>query len=113
MTRQTKTITIESGRDIGKKFEITEPDAFTGEAIFLKLMSICAGAKNSDQMIKALTSNDAGREVWNSLINFVKIIPSESSRVTRPIDNQDIESPSTLIKLKTEALELITAFTQE
>ncbi|XKM12660.1 hypothetical protein RCS94_06435 [Orbaceae bacterium ac157xtp] len=113
MTRKTKIITIETGRDAGKKFEITEPDAFTGEDIFLKLMSLCSVTGKVDQMVKQLTTTDEGRSVWKSLINLVKIIPSENSSLTRSIDKQDIEDFNTLIKLRTEALTLIMDFIQE
>lgn len=111
--REYKIIEIDKGRDIGKRFEITEPDAFTGESLFIRLIGACGNIKSTDGMIKSLMSTDDGRIIWNELINFVKIFPSENSEVSRKLIKEDIEDYQTLIKLRTESLNLILNFTQE
>lgn len=110
MVIKTKTITIESGPDAGKVFELTMPDAFRGEDLFIKIMSVCSTADGSDEISKRLMATEDGRKVWYSLLDFVKIIPNT---MARSIDKNDIESPQTLIRLRTEVLNLLMGFITE
>lgn len=110
MVIKSKQITIDDGPDAGKTFEITMPDAFRGEELFMRIMALCSGSANGNQIMQSLTSTNEGREIWNSLINLVKIVMPAA---TRKIDKEDIESPQTLIKLKSQALEMFMAFISE
>ncbi|WP_170143319.1 hypothetical protein [Orbus hercynius] len=91
-------------------FEVTMPDAFRGEELFIKIMSTCSGASNNSQIVQRLMATSEGREVWKSLLDFVKIVPAS---IPRPIDKQDIESPQTLVRLRTESLSMLMDFITE
>lgn len=110
MARKTKIITIETGADAGKTFEITMPDAFRGEDLFMRIMSLCAGTKNNNSLLQKLMATDEGRSILNSMLDFIKIVMPIA---TRKIDKEDIELPQTLLRLRTEALGMLMDFITE
>lgn len=103
-----KRTTIDAGSDAGKVFEITMPDAYRGEAILMKILTLISDNTTNKKDIFQLTSTDEGVRLWDSLIDFVKIVPVD---IPRNIDKDDITSPMTLINLKTEVFNMILGFT--
>lgn len=119
MARRTKQITIETGRDKGKRFEITEMSAFDAEMFMMRIMSLTgsdgggsflSGGLNISGLLAHLNHKD-GAELYDSLLSCVKIIPGANDSIKRDIDKEDIEEFTTLFKLRTEALSIITGFT--
>lgn len=117
MARKTKIVTIETGRDAGKRFEITEPSAFEAEMFIMKLTalsneegSFLDGSLNINSLTNKLSTKE-GEALYNSLLQCVKIIPGSNSNIKRNIDREDVEDYLTLFKLRMEALNLITGFT--
>ena len=122
MGRKTKTLTIESGRDAGKTFLITEmpllqADRWAQQALFALAKS---GIETQDFAIDEgmlgmakLTLNAignidpiVGNELMDELLGCVQIIPSGG--VARGVifydDASDIEDVKTLFMLRKEAL---------
>ncbi|RKS84670.1 hypothetical protein DES39_1882 [Orbus hercynius] len=117
MARATKLITIntETGRDKGKVFLVTEPNAFIGERMFNQAFSLC-GEDVTPQSLMMKTATAEGRELWESLLYLVKYVPNPNDISTaREIDQRgdDIEDISTVIRLRGEALSMIVNFTEE
>lgn len=111
--RNTKIVTIDEGRDKGKAFLITEPDAFTGEALFVSLVSLCGNRLTIDEIMSKVAT-ERGAKIWASLLDHVKIIPTPSSPdILREIESDDIQEFNTLIKLRSEALGLILGFSKQ
>lgn len=122
MARKTKTITMDSGRDAGKTFLITEmpllqADRWAQQALFALarsgietqqfdedegMLGMAKVALNAISHIDPLVSN----ELMNELLTCVQIVPSGG--VARDLifddDSGDIEDVKTLFMLRKEAL---------
>lgn len=122
MARKTKTVTMDSGRDAGKTFLITEmpllqADRWAQQALFALarsgietqqfdedegMLGMAKVALNAISHIDPLVSN----ELMNELLTCVQIVPSGG--VARDLifddDSGDIEDVKTLFMLRKEAL---------
>lgn len=123
MARKTKAVTIDSGRDAGKTFQITEmpllqADRWAQQALFALAKSgiDSPGAIDPSEgmlgmarfALQALGNIDPviGNELMNELLTCIEIIPSGG--VPRELvlndDGGDIEDLKTLFTLRKEAL---------
>ena len=131
--RETKLVVIEDGRDKGKRFVIKEMPAWKGEkwAYRLLLALAAAGADLGDlqggggmaalaaaglQAMPMLNMRDA-EPLLDEMMECVKINEDPKHpeivrdlTVTVDGDNDDIQDVSTLLRLRTEILELHTRF---
>jgi len=121
MARQTKEIEIESGRDAGKVFVITEMAAADAEWWAFRALQAVAGADADllmgaplQQMaangIKMLAKADPSKvkPLFDEMMSCVSVkIPSGQ---TRKLLSTDIEDLSTRLKLRTEVIELHVGF---
>lgn len=122
MARKTKTVTMDSGRDAGKTFLITEmpllqADRWAQQALFALarsgietqqfdedegMLGMAKVALNAISYIDPLVGN----ELMNELLTCVQIVPSGG--VARVLifddDSGDIEDVKTLFMLRKEAL---------
>lgn len=122
MARKTKTVTMDSGRDAGKTFLITEmpllqADRWAQQALFALarsgietqqfdedegMLGMAKVALNAISYIDPLVGN----ELMNELLTCVQIVPSGG--VARDLifddDSGDIEDVKTLFMLRKEAL---------
>lgn len=119
MARKTKTITINKGRDTGKKFLITEmpviqADSWAQKALFAAakgglITEIAEGAGMVDipTLMRSIGSIDTqvGSELLDGLLDCVQTIPSGGEPRELLIDS-DIEEASTLWVLRQEALKI-------
>lgn len=130
MARKVIDVTItDEGRDIGKRFRITEMPASKGErwAIQAMLALSKTGAEIPDEVMEGgmaslaqvgvalfvkLPPEDAFPLI-DELFSCVTILPNKNdSSVTRNLVEEDIEEISTRIKLKFETLKLHLDFLQ-
>lgn len=122
MARKTKTVTMDSGRDAGKTFLITEmpllqADRWAQQALFaLARSGIETQQFDEDEgmlgmakvALTAISHIDplVGNELMNELLTCVQIVPSGG--VARVLifddDSGDIEDVKTLFMLRKEAL---------
>ncbi|MCX8745408.1 hypothetical protein J3U68_08300 [Snodgrassella sp. B3882] len=122
MARKTKTVTMDSGRDAGKTFLITEmpllqADRWAQQALFaLARSGIETQQFDEDEgmlgmakvALNAISHIDplVGNELMNELLTCVQIVPSGG--VARDLifddDSGDIEDVKTLFMLRKEAL---------
>lgn len=121
MARKTKTLTIESGRDAGKTFLITEmpllqADRWAQQALFALAKSGISGTDAIDTSegmlgmarftLQALGNIDPtiGNDLMNELLTCIQIIPSGGVAREILLDDGDIEEITTLFILRKEAL---------
>lgn len=130
MARKTKEIKIDSGRDAGKKFIITEKSAMETERFLTKLL-LAIGRKRD---IGTAFANQASLAVFNNIDYIMSLIfsldDSDAEALldemltcvkfkfdinrqsnTRTLDKSDIEDISTLFTLRKEVVALHGNFT--
>lgn len=130
MARNTKEIFIESGRDAGKKFVITEKSALESEKFFVKLLlsvgkntnlgevianqgSLTALA-NKEAILEILLSLDfdVAQELMDDMMTCIQFkYVTKGIPETRPLVKEDIQDISTLMKLREEVINLHINFT--
>lgn len=143
MARKTKTVTIESGRDQGKSFLITEmpvtkADKWANRAILAMMRGgVDVGSVNFGSIRGAITGESAdptggmlelakvsiaglgnvteevGQELLDELLQCVKVIPSGGSPRDLLSIDDEIEENTTLWKLRKEAFLLHIDFLAE
>jgi hypothetical protein len=121
MARKTITITLEKGRDEGKRFVITEMSAMKAEkwaarALFgimgsekLDLKKIGGMEKVAEIGVAILSKIpiEVAEPLMDELMKCIEILPNPSDpMVRRPVEEDDIEEIASLFKLKAEVLKL-------
>lgn len=127
MARRQTTYTVEGGRDDGKVFVITEMPADQAEWFAWNLF-LAATNEGFDISPEVMASGWSGlakaglsmlfkipasklRPLLDEMMQCAKFIPDPNKQnVSRPIDPDDIEDPSTYFKLRAEIFKLHTAF---
>lgn len=124
MARKTKEIVIESGRDEGKTFKLTELDAESAEKLFFKAVNIITGALGKsggtpvvDLKAAALAAAgnmdiDAIRELTDVLLDKCVVYIDAEGRPQK-VNKAGIEDVTTRVKLRWEAAALHIDFLQE
>ena len=130
MARNTINYTVDSGRDKGKVFVLTEMDAFRAESWAARaLLAVLKGgqldlpdgfektgmAGMAELGLKALAglSWEDAQPLLNEMLECVQIMPDPSKAyLSRPLIKEDIEDVSTLLKLRAEVWKLHVGFLQ-
>jgi len=134
MARKTKLVVIPTSddkdrpnRDAGKAFKITEMSAVRAEKWATRALLAIAdsGVDISPEVMRAgmgamvavgfralLTTSFVDAEpLLDEMMSCVELLPDRTRQdVTRPLDDEDIEEISTLVKLRGEVVELHTGF---
>lgn len=130
MARKTKEVFIDSGRDKGNIYVITEKSALESEKFFVKLLlsvgkntnlgevianqgSLTALA-NKEAILELLLSLDfdVAQELMNEMLTCVEFkYVIKGITDTRPLVKEDIQDLSTLMKLREEVISLHVNFT--
>jgi len=121
MARKEISVTLEKGRDAGKRFLITEMSAMQAERWATRLLMAAFGAEGFDMAKLGAMSNIAASGIkilsqvpfvvaeplLTEMLTCVQIMPNpKDPTVRRPIDDDDIEEVGSLLKLRTEVLKL-------
>jgi len=121
MARKEISVTLEKGRDAGKRFLITEMSAMQAEKWATRLLMAAFGADGFDMAKFGAMSNIASAGVkilsqipfevaeplLEEMLSCIQIMPNpKDPTVRRAIDADDIEEIASLFKLRTEVLKL-------
>lgn len=128
MALKTTNITIDKGRDAGKRFFIKEMTAFDIEWWAARLLISALGAENVDltkvaamgtlaqmgiSLIAKVQKEDA-KPLMDEMLSCVTIAPNpKDPTVQRPVDADDIEDVTTLFKLRVEWFKLHADFLKQ
>lgn len=124
MARKTKTITLDNGRDKGKKFVITEMSAADAESWAYKVASYAMsnGMKFTDFLGMASIAQvglsiveklkfEQMKDVLGDLFACIEYLPDPKDQtVRREAETDDLEEPASLVKLRFLVFQLHAGF---
>lgn len=127
MARKTKTFIADNGRDKGKRFLLTEMDAFKAERWATRVLMGLSRSKSPPpeeilgagmmglsyyglRAFMAMDFDDA-EPLIAEMMDCVQIVPDpRHPEIVRPVDQEDIEEVATILALRSEVIELHTGF---
>ncbi|MCF9034195.1 hypothetical protein [Acinetobacter nectaris] len=124
MARKVKTITLDNGRDKGKKFVITEMSAANAESWawkvatyamnngmeFTDFLGMASIAQAGFSILEKLKFEQL-KELLDELFACIEYLPDpKDPTVRRDAETDDLEEPSSLVRLRFSAFQLHTGF---